>query len=349
MFPRQDFLCTLVCDSAYDCKGRCIAEFGHDAYRCLYPGGDASHSGCLLAPPTAHCPTNGPKVLDRGDHACCLDPQSAACASHEADTSATCTYFNRWKAGEWAGDPEWKALAQDIVYERVFLLLSTCMAMVGTGQPPCGNQEQGLQAAWLALDPDGENADQAKAFLRPDALLLIVVVSTEDDCSTTSPIAAELFPQCACLADTNGCRADGTCGITTLDLGGLRKDARVLVPTSSFVNHFKSLKANPSMVYFAAITGDVIPATPTSPNLPDGSLPAVDDIRARYFDCKCPQPKTPYSPMTYACQSSTGKADLGKRYIDVAAAFGEGHGMFANICEGLPAALARFAGPAIVR
>jgi hypothetical protein len=219
------------------------------------------------------------------------------------------------------------------------------MATVGTGQQPCGNQEQGLLAAWMALDPNGENADQARSFLRPDAYLLIVVVTDEEDCSSVPIISTELYPHCACLADTAGCRADGACGITTLDLGGNKKDARVLYPTSTFVNKFKTLKADPAMIVFAGIVGDVLPGTPTSPKLSDGTLPAAEDVRERYYDCKCQQPPTPYSALSYSCSSAQGKADLGKRYIDVAAAFGNRWGQTSNICDdsGLSPALERIA------
>jgi hypothetical protein len=216
VFPRQDFLCSVVCDKSYDCKDSCIAEFAHAAYRCLYPGGDSTKAGCMLSPPTSYCPVNGPKVLDKGDFSCCLDAQNAVCTDHLADASVTCTYFKTWKSGDWAGHPDWKTLPDAEVYERVFQLLFTCMATVGTGQQPCGNQEQGLLAGWLALDPNGENSEQAQAFLRPEAYLLIIVVSDEDDCSTQSTIPAAMYPYCACLADKNGCRADGTCNIESI-------------------------------------------------------------------------------------------------------------------------------------
>ena len=319
MFPHQDFLCSLACENQYSCNDQCIAEFGKDTYRCLYPGGDKTRAGCLLPPATAYCPANGPKWLDKGDFNCCLDPQSAKCTDHKNDDSITCTYFKNWKSGDWAGNPDWKdfSIAPELVYERVFETLFACMATVGTGQAPCGNQEQGLLAAWMSLDPNGENAAQAKAFLRPDAYLLIVVISDEDDCSTTSTISAEKYGACACLADTEGCTPDGTCGHAP----------GPLYPTSTFINNLKTLKDAPAMVVFASIVGDVIPGSETSP-ISDAAA-----IRQRYYDCKCVDPATAYSPLTYACYSSQGKADLGMRYQTVASAFGATHGQTANICD----------------
>jgi hypothetical protein len=326
VFPREDFLCALACDATYSCRDRCIAEFGDPTYRCLYPGGDKTNAGCLRRPMTDRCPADGPLVLDRGDFACCSDAQGAACPGHAEDSSATCAFFRKWKAGEWTGDPEWTTKDDGVVYDLVFDKLFACMVNVGTGQQPCGNQSQGLLAAWLALDAAGENAAQAKGFLRPDAGLLIIVESDEDDCSTPKPISAEKYAFCGCLADTNGCRSDGTCGAT--------KD-KVMYPVGGFVDQFKSLKADPSLVRFVAIAGDVVPGSETSPGAD------ADAARKRYFECKCMDPATPYSPATYACQSDLGRAEAGTRYIQVARALGPANGFAPNIClpEALPAAL----------
>ena len=320
MFPHQDFLCSLACEKQYSCNDQCVAEFGKDTYRCLYPGGDKTRAGCLLPPATSFCPVNGPKWLDKGDYNCCADPQNAKCTDHKNDDSITCTYFKNWKSGDWAGNPDWKDFNIDPaqVYERIFETLFGCMATVGTGQAPCGNQEQGLLAAWMSLDPNGENAAQAKAFLRSDAYLLIVVISDEDDCSTTSTISAEKYGACACLRDTEGCTPYGNCD---------DKKPGPLYPTSTFINNLKTLKDDPAMVVFASIVGDVIPGSLTSPGTDEAA------IRQRYYDCKCQDPATAYSPLTYACYSSQGKADLGMRYQTVAAAFGARYGQTANICD----------------
>ena len=338
-FPKQDFLCALACDDNYDCDARCIAEFGKPTYRCLYPGGDKGRAGCLLPPATQYCPPKdkGPKVLTKGDPGCCIyAPDSPEfqdnCLTGTVDGSVTCTWFKAWKKGEWSGDPDWAGMSDTVVYDKVFEQLFTCMATVATGatQTPCANQEQGLEAAWKALDPAGENAEQAKAFHRPDAYLLIVIVSDEEDCSSVEGgVKAEQYSICGCLTDQNGCKADGTCGFSP----------GPLIPPEVYVNRFKSLKPDPAMVVFAVITGDVIPGSPTSPVLDE------DQIRKRYYECKCPEAQTMYSPLTYACLSNQGKADLGYRYKRVARAFGPGWGQFSNICDdrGLAPALENIA------
>ncbi|MBM4394208.1 MAG: hypothetical protein FJ087_00785 [Deltaproteobacteria bacterium] len=298
-FPRQDFLCTLVCDPAPRCGDVCIADQGKPSYRCLYKGGDYSHAGCLLPPPTASCPPaeEGPKVLD---------------------AEAVATWVGKWKEGSWAGDPRWSGLDDDALRRRVAERLFSCMEMVGAHWSPCGGHYQGLRAAWMALDPAGENAGQAREFHRPDATLLVVLVSDGEDCSSTDgAVKAEQYGTCGCLADHDGCLSDGTCG----------KAPGPLVPTGEAANRLKTLKPDPARVLYAATMGDAVAGTPTSP-VPAGE---EDRVRRRFRDCKClPQP-TAYSPLTYVCASERGKADLGARYMEVARAFGP-NGRTGNIC-----------------
>ena len=312
LFPYQDLGCFLTCDTTYRCSDRCVEEFGSSTYRCTYPGGDKTQAGCLRFPPTAYCPADGPTVLDQD------------VASH---------YYDLWKNRAWTGDPAWRGMDEATVRQRLFEQLAACMTSVGDLQTPCGMQEQGLEAAWLALDPDGENAGQAKAFLRPDANLLVVVMSTQDDCSTSARLTQGVYGQCPCMADANGCKPDGTCG----DAAGH------LIPTWRYAARFKSLKTDPSMVSFAAIVGEEILGSSTSP----GSDAA--EVRKRYFDCKCEVPGNPYTPLTYVCTSEWGRAELGSRYLDVARALGPGDGLRANICDpaGFGASLERIATAAV--
>ncbi len=350
-FPNQDFLCFLSCDSQYNCTDRCIAEFGEPTYRCLAPGGDVSASGCMQPPPTAFCPRNGPKILD---------------------LAVADQWLKSWIEGGWAGhpdwDPAWKNLplgaseaefnARETARQKVFEQLFICMATIGADQVVCGNQEQGLRAAWMALDPEGENADQAEQFLRDDAYLLVVVVSDEDDCSAPDRcdrrdqftgqvltdvqcVLAESVPQCACLRDENGCLpgqdpARGECDPSKCLVNGrFVRGNCPLYSADSFVNKLRTLKRDPAQVVFAAITGDIV--TDANGNvLQTNDLYQVNDVEAligRYFECKCD--KFPLkSPKTYGCLSSFGKADLGVRYGRVARSFGLGrYGQLANICK----------------
>ncbi|MSQ83940.1 MAG: hypothetical protein EXR77_13835 [Myxococcales bacterium] len=71
-----------------------------------------------------------------------------------------------------------------------------CNATVGANQEPEALFEGGLRSAWLALDPHGPNCPRDKNgkpvgtcqytdLVRPDAYLVIVMVSDDDDCSMT--------------------------------------------------------------------------------------------------------------------------------------------------------------------
>jgi hypothetical protein len=76
-----------------------------------------------------------------------------------------------------------------------------CNATVEPEQSYQANIEQGLKAAWLALDPKGINSDQALSFLREDAYLIIVFVTDEDDCSIDNEFTSPNF----------GCETDVDC------------------------------------------------------------------------------------------------------------------------------------------
>ena len=86
--------------------------------------------------------------------------------------------------------------------------LFKCIATIGSQQAYTANIEQGLKAAWLALDPEGKNAAQAAGFLRPDAHLLIVFITNNDDCSVHENFAS---PNYTCETDDNCLGGVGRC------------------------------------------------------------------------------------------------------------------------------------------
>ncbi len=76
-----------------------------------------------------------------------------------------------------------------------------CIAFVGADQSFTAGLESGIKTAWMALDPDGLQAEQSAAFLRDDAYLLIVFLSDEDDCSIDEDFCSPSF----------GCDDDNDC------------------------------------------------------------------------------------------------------------------------------------------
>jgi hypothetical protein len=337
-FEPGDTLFTFTSQCRYLCNkdttpDGCVSVFGQPAYRCLYPGGDATIAGCVLPPATDGCPAaaDGPKVLN--------------------DAVAD-RWLKEWIAGRWAGspdfDPQWKHLptgdsapdvaARDAARTGVFQRLFTCMATLAA--PPgfaCASQEQPLRAAWMALDKTGENAEQAANFLRDDTLLWIIAISDEDDCSApefqkadgtfANVVPFEDFGRCACLRDEQGCTAAGACDPAACLTDGVFDGAKCpLYSTTRSVNLLRSLKPDPAQVAFLAVTGGIVPGSTTSPSQDVGA------IQQRYLDCKCSASNPAVAPFTYGCTGAHGRADLGIRMAQVAGAFGAGNGWVANLC-----------------
>lgn len=381
LFTNQDFLCNLVCDSGYECEQRCVAEFGESDFRCVVPGGsDMDEAGCMEPPPTANCPgelttvgdtqyfVGGPKVLDR---------------------EVSEKYMADWINGLWRGDPNWNeswktALAPLIeadedtkdrdnlwvlVRQKVFEQLFLCMATVGAQQNIWGNQEQGLRAAWMALDPAGENAAQAQAFLRDGAYLLVVVVSDEEDCSApddpadplnANQVSSEDYGSCGCLRDEDGCVGGKNCDYTqclgpstgtwdpawakAIASGEFNRFKCPLYAPATVINKLRSLKADPAQVVFAAIAGAPVLQSTTTPAKNEDDVDVIED---RFYDCKCDPAglEAGTAEFNYVCLSDTGKADLGARYAAVANGFGNRYGQLANICaqEGIEPSLEEIA------
>ncbi len=78
--------------------------------------------------------------------------------------------------------------------------LFKCIATVQPKQTGTAGFEQGMRCAWMALDPSGLHAEQAKGFLRDDAYLVLVFVSDEDDCSIAEEFHS-VKDECASDAD----------------------------------------------------------------------------------------------------------------------------------------------------
>jgi hypothetical protein len=223
-----------------------------------------------------------------------------------------------------------------------------CLATVGVNQAQCFAYEQGMRGALTALDRDGPNkvhiactaadekAGKCKRFLRDEAYLVIVFVSDEDDCSSDTQIPEDQHDQCGLLADQTQ--------------GG------PLIPVNHYVNRFKSLKSDPARVIIAAISGDALPgetleskidAATGKPycedlevNVAAGTMTDVEASR----ECFVRSKDNPFicHHTTTICTSSSGQADWGRRYQQLAERFGD-NGVFENICS--PAGL----GPALER
>lgn len=251
-----------------------------------------------------------------------------------------------------------------------------CLAHRGAGG---GSREKGLEAMRRALSCDGPNAarfgacctpdgfDPAcagegprPAFLRPDALLVVVFVSDEDDCSTRgdNPKQSGLaICRDAGLTDRDGdgvpdafadpalCAADpATC--MRIECGGLGADdchqarcvvegteysscaweQEALTPVGDYVRFLSRLKLAPAeQLLVAAIVGDRLytpSGDPVSFRPPDGDPACSEDALAGGPTDACCRDGVCRSEVLPACETDFGRADPGVRYLAFAESIG---------------------------
>lgn len=179
------------------------------------------------------------------------------------------------------------------------LALAHCITAVGVNQEVCLKYEQGLEASRRALDPNGPRAAQAAGFNRPEAILVVVYISDEDDCSAAENVGEDNYATCALLETT--------------DNGG------PLTPVHTYVDFLKNLKPA-GRVMAMAVVGQSLETEQAN----------IDADTAAYAASK----DGPYTcnQQSYLCSGKGGAAaDWGRRYLELVAAFGA-DGQAANIC-----------------
>jgi hypothetical protein len=197
-----------------------------------------------------------------------------------------------------------------------------CIAPLGTSG--CGFEHQ-LESVRRALDPERMPAEN-RDFLRDEAVLAIVLMTDEDDCSApdntslfdpmqtllTDPLGPPTNYRCNQLGHLCGGRPPGLTAATNLQDCHSAEDGR-LIKISELVAFFKGLKANPNDVIVAAITG---PATPYSvTTMPHRRSTGVQN-----------EPE-----IVPSCASANGSAAPAVRIHDFVTAFGD-NGTFLSIC-----------------
>jgi hypothetical protein len=191
--------------------------------------------------------------------------------------------------------------------------LSSAFACLGSlGTAGCGF-EQHLASARHALDVDQPLENEG--FLRPNAILGLVILADEDDCST--PTATDLFepstsrygPQVSFRCAEYG----HLCGnapppLTGGTLGDCRpaEGAGKLTPVADYVTFFRSLKAAPDRLLVSVIAA---PASPYAVQVADG----VPQLGA-------------------SCDGANGSGTPGVRLKAFADAFGT-RGQFTSVCD----------------
>ncbi|HEY7373904.1 MAG TPA: vWA domain-containing protein [Polyangia bacterium] len=217
----------------------------------------------------------------------------------------------------------------------------SCIAALGdTG---CGFEHQ-FASVLRALGADGQPAPaENQGFLRSDALLAIVMVTNEDDCSARPGIQLYDFNSNMNLTSALGPLSNYRCNefghvcdgappprmapnndvnttvmlqnCTSSDCDGS------LVPVGEFAARIKALKAAPaSEIVVAAITG---PATPYTVHWKAPSI----------ADTSCGQASCPWPEITHSCVATDSSfADPAVRVTEAVNAFGV-NGFVSSICD----------------
>jgi len=276
----------------------CAETFGDDGgeWSCRHPNTEAclvNPNGSINSSCVRHCQTDEECVAATGDdRAVCQKPSGNAYdwGCMIPPPAATCPAEIQVGLRSWLGTNELDSAA--------------CLTTVGVNQEKCFKYEQGLGAAWAAIDPNGPNWFQSDDFLRPEANLMLVFVSDEDDCTVADgqEIDEDDYDTCALLGDT--------------DAGG------PLVPIAEMVQRFQLLKDGKTVIV-GTISGDSLAEDPA----------AREAERQAYASSKT-DAKTCFH-QTSICDSALGKADYGARYFAFAEAFGD-DGVVANICAADP-------------
>jgi hypothetical protein len=212
------------------------------------------------------------------------------------------------------------------------------------GRNGCGLEHQ-LEAALKALTPPDSNIKFTalspnghgnaiklgspsgfnQGFLREESILVVVVVSDEEDCSIPDESRA--------IFDATSMQVSGGINVRC----GLKENQGLLHPTSRFINGFMALKpaAYKDRLIFAAIAG-----MPLAPNLGGktvhtgaAELQMILDRPDMQFMVQRNQSGTDDEPVpTCISESGDGSAAPGRRYLEVAKAFGD-NGVVTSICE----------------
>lgn len=214
-----------------------------------------------------------------------------------------------------------------------------CVARLGVRGCPF---EQQLEAVWKALAPsegdgpaanykflndsNGQGDGYNKDFLRDDAILAIIEVSDEEDCSITDE-GKVLFSQAADATAEYG-PLNLRCGKATE-----RPDYEELIyPTKRYISGLKSLKPdNEDRILYAAIVGVPPDANDKSPE----EILELPEMAFRENPLKPGFPATSCTGMTV--DPVTGKERIDeayppRRFMEVAAGFGENAVVY-SICE----------------
>ena len=224
----------------------------------------------------------------------------------------------------------------------------TCIAALG--ERGCGFEHQ-FAAVLRALGADGRAMPaENQGFLRADALLAIVMVTNEDDCSASlgvplfdtgsnTNIASQLGPPANFRCNEFGHRCDGAApgrnapgndmAATVSYSSCTSNDNSYVLSVADTAMRVKAIKnGDPDRLLVAAITG------PRTPYQVHWKAPSSADTSCGATSC-------PWPEITHSCTAAdTSFADPAVRLSEFAQAFGSG-GLVLSICDDFGPSLRR--------
>jgi len=210
-----------------------------------------------------------------------------------------------------------------------------------TGQAEGCGFEQQLESI-LAQSRNSANS----GFSRDDALLAIILITDEDDCSTTDPRLFDIEarpgnPYQGPFLDppTNFTKFNLRCSEHSKD--DTVDETKVLQPIRRYIDEIAALKADPSQVVFAAITG-----IPEKPELDPGLFNTEEDRYQAILDhvdmMEVPNPAEAADlnqQLTPACGSSAADfAVPARRIVETAKGLAEANTGVGTVVESICAA-----------
>jgi hypothetical protein len=217
----------------------------------------------------------------------------------------------------------------------------SCIAALG--ETGCGFEHQ-FASILRALGADGHAAPaENQGFLRSDALLAIVMITNEDDCSerpgsllfdtgSNITVASTLGPPANFRCNEFGHVCNGappprmapnqdvTAMVPVQNCTSSECDGQ-LTPVGEFVARIKALKASPANeILMAAITG------PATPYVVTWKSPST-------MDTSCGAASCPWPVVAHSCTATDGRfADPSVRIAQAVSAFGT-NGFLSSICD----------------
>lgn len=312
--------CWRHCTSDAECQG----VYQDPKMMCFAPGGDLVAAGCMRPPDTLDCPlaADTPAVLTNGYLGL------FHCLANVGVSSTQQSGFEGALRSAWlALDPKGP----------------NCPG--GPGTPDCQTSQLLRPAALLVIivvsDDDDCSVDLSLSLANgtmeeKDALKKLLPTEDWNRCQqagdagggnqalneglclyykSKKPDPAAYLCPADCLPTDAGCLAEAAKNVVAT----AAIDKRYPEP-NSFVPLFQSLKADPKMVRFVAISGDSQAASPAQK--------AVD--RAAYFRSLRQNQSSGQAP--YICRGKRGEAGFGGRYLRLVEAFGA-QGTFINLCD----------------